>query len=276
MDPRAYPSDEQIWTWASRYGTTGVKIYELQTHPANAGCVAVYREMTLSEGLLLQRLKELERSAPGAYDVPRMLVSSCLLYPTVDSYPEPAFAVIELYGRIQTQGHGYLPEEDTDSLVPEHIQKDIETARRVAGELLEGTEFSSIMAGFVLDLVSLHGPVDVALLDRLLQMTPGQLRDLVARMDVLHAHLQQAAAAALRKNSGGNRAQAASRIEALFPRLFQRYDQMVQAEASPQTHPSINVPATRLPPNRPVVSSEQFERHVADAARGQVRKPGRG
>ena len=141
MDPYTYPSDELLNKWANRYGSTGLKIYDLDLHAANEGCVAVYRESSMAERVTLARFAEIEKEHPGSYETMRMFVSNLLLYPNIDDYPEPTFAIAELFNIMRQHGHGPLSNDEEfvgqevvdDEIVipglPSSMVKDIKTAR---------------------------------------------------------------------------------------------------------------------------------------------------
>lgn len=182
MNPREYPDDELIARWSADYGTTGVKFYEL-TLGENAGCVAAFREFTLTERTLLARLTPLAED--GAFDLPRMMVSTALLYPSVDLYPNPVFAIFELYGYIRQYGRGPLEEDEpVHGSLPEHMVTDIRNARRAAHLIFEDSEHTTLYKDLVLALaIGMDGAVDPLILDRLWAMPPGRLRDLLATVE---------------------------------------------------------------------------------------------
>lgn len=263
MDPFAYPDDALVAEWSRLYGTTGVKFVELIEHPANAGCIATYRELSLAERQVLARLEILEEQAPDAFDVPRMAVQMALLYPTLDAFPQPVFAAGELYPRIKQHGHGSLDfEEPLYHGLPEHMVHDLRNARQAAQMVFEDPGFTSIYKDLIVLAATDQGRTDRNLLERLWRYTPGQLRDFLSVIEqVQHRILQDVIKDPAFKGGAKERAQIAQFYESPFAQM----DRQTQGVIIPHTPlseddaPEVSndpapVPASTaggLPPNRP-------------------------
>ena len=284
MDPREFPSDDRFSEWIRQYGTTGVKTYGL-THPANRGCVAVYREMTMNERQILARLEEVEDEHPGAYDYQRMIVSACLLHPTLESYPKPPIAAAEMFTRMRQHGHGPLEEEeemvtqDKDlGAIPRHVTEDIKNARSAAYDVFHDQMFSSIYKDLIIELASgPDGQIDVHALDYLWGLSPGRIRDIAARVEQVHADVRREAVEFLRRDTdmdGEEKQQRAEMIEDNFASPMEAIDQVVGDAATPsddedEEESESDGPSTtmdqqgeegELPPNRP--PSEEQKRKL--------------
>lgn len=288
MDPRSNPSDEQIATWAQRYGTTGVKTYDL-SGTKNRGCVAVYREMSMADRQLLARLEETGVEYPGAYDYQRMMVSNCLLYPTVEAYPHPPFAAAELFSRIRQHGHGPLyddeemvTEDEQKGQIPGHIVRDMRSARRAAYKTFHSPKASSIYTDLIIELASgPNGTIDPQTLDYLWGLSPGRLRDLSARIEQAHANIRKEAMEYLKQDSdmdGEEKQARAKHVESTFGSPFAPIDRVVGDAATPkpdedEEQPEQEQPQRQtsggdddLPPNRPP-TQEEWENMMKQANR---------
>lgn len=213
MNERAFtdPADVEIARWLKRCGSTGVKKYVLDSGP-NAGAVAWYREMSVSERLLLARIETITGEAPEAFDVERMIVGNCLLHPDLDDYPMPPLAAVELFGRIRQQSHGPLEEDEPllgppnddeeDNGLPEHMVRDIRIAREEAQKLLTDGRYGTLYFNMALRLASRGGAPDPQLFDWLLGLTPGRLRDVASVVELAHGTLLQGALENLSKAEG--------------------------------------------------------------------------
>lgn len=282
MDPRQFPSDERFADWIAQYGTTGVKVYRLAEHPANEGCVAIYREMAMNERQILARLEQMEDENPGAYDYQEMIVSACLLHPTLESYPKPPFAAAELFGRIRQHGHGPLSTEEemvtvNEDLgaIPRHVTNDIRTARAAAYEVFHNPQFSSVYKDLVVELASgPDGQIDAHTLDYLWRLSPGRLRDIAARIEQVHADVRREALQFLQGQSemdGEEKQQRAEIIEDNFASPLEAIDRVVGAAATPSEDEEETGDASdkdpadvggsdgALPPNRPPSDEEKRE-----------------
>lgn len=193
MDPYEYPGDEQLMRWSVRYGQTGVKLYTLDLYDENKDCIAVYREASMAERATLLRFEELNAEYPGSYEVMRMYVSTLLLYPNVDDYPHPAFAVGELYGRMKQHGHGplqylekHLGQSEEKPGIPEHIVGDIKAARKNAYSVFHSGQYGSFYTNMILELCTQDGVFDINLFDTLWRMSPGRLRELSANIEQVY------------------------------------------------------------------------------------------
>lgn len=246
MDPTEWPSDEEYGTWTRRYGTTGVKNHLLkggQTgHPENDGCVAVYREMTMNERQLMSRLRSLNDENPGAFDTPQIIVSGCLLYPTLDAYPRPSYAAAELFPRIRQHGHGPLSaqeetvtaDEDRGAL-PLHMVEDFKAARSAAYDAFHNDRTASVYTDLIVTMASGEDGIDPQTLDYLWDLSPGRIRDLAARLEQAHAdarregkkYLQQADMEAEERQAR------AKRIEEVFDSPLAAIDAVVGESATP-------------------------------------------
>lgn len=241
IDPRSFPDDTQIAEWTETYGTTGVKTYVLEGHPENKNCVAVYREMSMRERAMLARLEEVDEEHPGAFDFRKMLVSTCLLYPTVESYPHPAFATTELFGRIRQHGHGPLPEEEMTAeeaatQLPEHMIEDIRSARRVAQKAFEDGRYSSLYADLVVQLsTTTEGTLDIGLFNKLWGLSPGRIRDLAARVERARMDLRKAQFNVLEEEveDPEDRQKEAERIDRRLPSPFADIDDISEGDTIP-------------------------------------------
>jgi len=272
MDPTTYPDDTQIAEWTERYGSTGVKTYVLDGHPKNNGCVAVYREMSMRERAMLARLEEVDEEHPGAFDYMKMLVSTCLLYPTVDAYPHPPFAANELFNRIRQHGHGPLPEEDMTpeeaaTQLPNHMIEDVQSARRVAKKTFEDGRYGSLYADLIVQLsTTTDGTLDIDVFDKLWGFSPGRIRDLAARVERARMDLREAQFNVLEEEieDAEQRQKQAKEIDRRLPSPFQDIDEVTEGATipegdaeEPETEDSVGaydedqVSAEDLPPGTP-------------------------
>lgn len=300
MNTTQFPDDERYMEWLNAHGSTGVKNYELNAHPSNRGHVAVYREMSMGERQILARLDSMEEDHPGAFDLQRMLVSSCLLYPSVEDYPKPPYAVAELYSRVRQHGHG--PLEDGEEMitenkdmgaVPEHVVEDIKSARDVAYDTFHAPEYGSAYKELVIELASDHeGQIDPQTLDYLWSLSPGRLRDIAARVEQVHADVRRQALRFLHRSNelDGEQKQArAEEIESNFASPWETIDQIVGDKATPddedddggggdgEDRKTTSEPVGKarsqdqeggLPPNRP--PAEEEIRDIENEVRGIV------
>lgn len=249
-DPTSFPGDDQIQTWAERYGTTGVKNHTLR-HPANRGCVAVYREMSMAQRQIMGRMETIEEDHPGSYDYQRMIASSCLLHPTIDSYPQPAFAAAELFQRIRAHGHAPLSEEEEivsggegEGALPEHVVSDIKNARENAYRAFKDPRVTSMYQDLILELAThpQHG-VDVHVLDYLWRLSPGRLRDVAARVEQANAEVRKQALQVLEEKQKSGEVESeqlqvrAQEIEDTYAPPFDPVDRTVGEAATPDTEP---------------------------------------
>lgn len=278
----SYPSDDRIAKWMQEHGTTGVKMYDLEHH-ANANCVAVYREMAMAERQMLARLADMEEEHPGAYDYKRMIVSTCLLHPTIDDYPKPAVAAAELFGRISVHGHAPLDEEeemiteDKDlGALPEHVANDFRKARRVAYDSFHNPKFGSVYRDLIVELASNQdGDINPQTLDYLWNQSPGKIRDIAGRVEQVHADIRREAISFLHKNSdmdADERKQRAKMIEDNFASPLEIIDEVAgdavvpvsddeedeDEESTPDTkQTTAKEDDSGLPPNRPPSQDER-------------------
>lgn len=284
MDPTTFPDDTQIAEWTRRHGSTGVKTYVLDGHRENTDCVAVYREMSMRERAMLARLEEVEEEHPGAFDYMKMLVSTCLLYPTVESYPHPAFAATELFNRIRQHGHGPLPEEEMSpeeaaTRLPEHMIEDIRAARRVAKKAFEDGRYGSLYTDLIVQLsTTTEGTLDVSLFNELWGLSPGRIRDLASRVERARMDLREAQFNVLEEEveDAEQRQRQAEAIDRRLPSPFQDIDEVAEGETIPEgegktqapadeavgAYDEGDIPAEELPPDTP--SHEE----LAEALRG--------
>lgn len=290
-DPREFPPDTKIAEWATRYGTTGVKTYSL-AHPRNKGCVAVYREISMAERQVLGRMKQVEEDHPGAYDYERMIASTCLLHPTIASYPHPAFAAAELFNRIRAHGHAPLDQEEEivsgegveDAGLPRHVVDDMRNAREVAYRAFHDPEVKSVYTDLIVDMATdADSGVDPQTLDYLWQLPPGRLRDLAARLEQANADVRKEALAFLEANPGDLEQEQlearAEQIEQQYAPPFETIDHTVGDAATPdldaeeeeetqgQEEAQGQKPEPRdtdedLPPNSPPAVREGIEQAV--------------
>jgi hypothetical protein len=243
MDPTTFPDDTEIAKWTEEYGSTGVKTYMLEGHPENDGCVAVYREMSMRERAMLARLEEVEEEHPGAFDYMKMLVSTCLLHPTLESYPNETFAASELFNRLRQHGHGPLPEEDMTpeeaaTQLPEHMIEDIRSARRVAKKAFEDGRYSSLYADLIVQLsTTTEGTLDIDLFDTLWGFSPGRIRDLAARVERARMDLREAQFNVLEEEveDAEQRQQQAQQIDRRLPSPFTDIDDVSEGETIPES-----------------------------------------
>jgi len=286
MDPRSFPKDEKIAEWADAYGTTGVKTYTLK-HPRNEGCVAVYREMSMSERQVMGRMQQIEDEHPGAYDYERMIASACLLHPTIESYPHPAFASAELFNRIRAHGHGPLDqdeemvsgEEVEGAALPRHIVDDMRNARELAYRAFHDPQVKSVYTDLIVDLATDPDTgVDAQLLDYLWHLSPGRLRDLAARLEQANADVRKEALAYLEANPGDLEQEQlearAEQIEQQYAPPFEAIDATVGEAATPdldedteteeeeETEPKQRETDEDLPPNAPPAVRQGIEQAV--------------
>jgi len=244
LDPRSYPNDERIAQWTRRHGATGVKTYVLDGHPQNTGCVAVYRELSMRERGMLARLEEVEEKHPGAFDYMKMLVSSALLYPTLETYPHPPFAASELFNRIRQHGHGPLPEEEMSpeeaaTQLPEHMIGDIKAARRVAKKSFEDGRYASLYADLIVQLATgPEGTLDIGVFNELWGLSPGRLRDLAGRVERARMDLREAQFKVLEEEieDPEKRQRQAEEIDRRLPSPFQDIDEATEGDTIPDGH----------------------------------------
>ena len=268
MDPFSYPSDEQITKWAERYGTTGVKFYELSgLHPTNEGCIATYHEMTLAQRQLYGRLQELaDNGAP--FEVKRMVVASCLLHPQLEDFPHEAFAVGELFQRIVQHGHGALDAEDAGDVLPKHMINDIHNARKAAHRVFASPEFGSMYVDIATELATRSdGSIDAQALHHYWQLTPGQLRDIAATLEQTYNRLKESAYEGIKGISNANEKQARlEQIDMVYRSPFTGLDKATDGSTIPEEsedpdepQPAPPTPVPDVPPNRPVFDSEELK-----------------
>lgn len=287
MDPREFPDDEQFAQWARRYGTTGVKNVELSMSP-NHGCIAVYREMSMNERQLLARMEEIDDEHPGAFDHQRMVVANCLLHPTLDAYPHPAFAAAELFPRIRQHGHGQMEEgeemvtvDKEKGTIPRHMVRDIRNARKAAFEAFHSPTISSIYKDLIIEMASgPNGEIDPQTLDYLWKQSPGRIRDLAARIEQAHADIRREALQYLQEGAADMDAEEkqarAQHVEETFASPFVAIDTVVGKEATPGDDEEIDEVQQEpqqhddsLPPNRPT-SKEEVKEILRQANQGHA------
>lgn len=296
MDPFKWPPDDQIARWTERYGTTGVKTHVLEQsngHPRNRGAVAVYHEMSLAQRQLAYRLDKVDEKHPNAFDVSRMIVSGCLLYPTLDAYPHPATATEELLQRILQHGHGPLeedevmhPENSEKKGLPEHMVDDILEARDAAYHVFKNARYSSIYKDLVFELATnAQGEIDIQLMDYLWGQSPGRIRDIAARLEQAHAEIQKEALPAIRGNKdldAEEKRARSKRIKSIYTSPFIGIDRIVGNRATPgydDEEQDVKAPApteaekkqaqsSGLPPNRPL-NVQEAVRRARDMQRGR-------
>jgi hypothetical protein len=246
MDPREWPDDADYGKWTRRYGTTGVKNHLLEGgqtgHPENKGCIAVYREMTMNERQLMARLRELNEENRNAFDTPEIIVSGCLLYPTLDAYPRPSWAAAELFPRIRQHGHGPLnakeetvTEDEDKGALPRHMVEDFKSARSAAYDAFHDDRTASVYTDLIVTMASGEDGIDPQTLDYLWDLSPGRIRDLAARLEQAHAdarregkqYLQQADMEAEERQAR------AKRIEEVFDSPLAAIDAVVGNAATP-------------------------------------------
>lgn len=297
MDPTTYPDDTQIAEWAERYGTTGVKTYDLR-HPSNKGCIAVYREMKMSERQVMGRMESVEEEHPGAYDYQRMLASTCLLYPTIDAYPNPAFAAAELFQRVRAHGHAPLSEEEEmvsadgqEGALPRHVVQDMKNARENAYRSFSDPRVTSVYQELIVDMATdPETGVDPVALDYMWRLSPGRLRDLAARLEQANASVRKEALQVLESKRGELEEQQiqaqAQQIKDRYDAPFRAIDATVGEEATPdadeekeeddQSAEQLDDTSTTsrretgedsdLPPNRPP-SPDELQEGIRQAVR---------
>lgn len=277
--PTEWPSDGKYGEWARRYGTTGVKNYLLKGgqagHPENRSCVAVYREMTMNERQLMARLREMNDQG-GNYDTPRIITSACLLYPTLDSYPRPAYAAAELFPRIRQHGHGPLGiEEETVTVdedkgaLPKHMVEDFKSARSAAYDAFHDDQTASVYTDLIVTMASGEDGIDPQTLDYLWDLSPGRIRDLAARLEQAHADARREGKKYLQQADmdAEERQARAKRIEEVFDSPLAAIDAVVGEAATPTDEEEKSEAKTKtksqddsgdLPPNKPP-SQEEIE-----------------
>jgi hypothetical protein len=217
-------------------------------HPGNAGCVAVFREASLEDRACLARFEGIEEEAPGSFEVMRMFVGAMLLYPTVDDYPEPAYAVAELFGYFRQYGHGPVSvdephegaevDEETGEVyspgLPEHIARDLRNARANAKKVFTDPRYTSFYRNLILDLATKNGVLDVRTYDYLWGLTPGRLRDVVARVEQAHMALRTQAFETLSTLPAGAQADAAAHIDRTYATPMAALDEMSRGATIPE------------------------------------------
>lgn len=254
-DPRSYPSDEQFAQWMEEYGTTGVKTTTVSGR--NSGCVAVYREMSMSERQVAGRIEEIDEEAPGVYDKMRMVVASCLLHPTLDSYPVPYQATAELFQEIKRSGHGpkdpdepmigpngeeidpAMAEEQGIPTLPEHMVEEIGGARRAVKRTFEDPEFTSIYRNVIIELAQTGDPtegLDPGTIDYLWRLPIGRLRDLAAVIERANLEIRQESYDSLQhaeELSDEQKQQRSKQIDLAHQNPWQRIDQITGGQTNP-------------------------------------------
>lgn len=273
MDPRSYPSDELFDRWSHEYGTTGVKTYELGMHTSNEDCIAVFREASMADRARMARFDEVERISPGSYETMQMFVSSMLLYPRVEDYPEPAYAVAELFKYFRQYGHGALTEDEPHSGVevdedqnvvhagiPEHIVRDFRNARQAAKLVFEDPRYATFYRNIIIELATTNGILDPIAFDTLCRMPLGRLRDLVARTEQAHMLLRSEAFSLLDGiKDSRQRAEAAQRIDQIYATPLAALDEASRGATIPDVYvddpeeveDEVYTPDDSLPPNAP-------------------------
>ena len=289
MDPREWPSDEQYGTWTRRYGTTGVKNHMLEGgqtgHPENKGCVAVYREMTMNERQLMARLRDINEENNNAFDTAEIIVSACLLYPTLDAYPRPSWAAAELFPRIRQHGHGPLSAkektvttDESKGALPIHMVQDFKAARNAAYDAFHDDRTASVYTDLIVTMASGEDGIDPQTLDYLWDLSPGRIRDLAARLEQAHADARKEGKRYLQQADmdAEERKARAKRIEEVFDSPLAAIDAVVGDAATPDPDPEPEedseqqTPTPRrnedeeLPPNGPP-SQEDIENAFRNA-----------
>jgi hypothetical protein len=302
-DPTQYPSDQQLAQWMEEYGTTGVKTTPVSGR--NQGCVAVYREMSMSERQVAARIAEIDEEAPGVYDRMRMLVASCLLHPTVESYPVPYQAVAELFQEIKNSGHSpkgpdedmigpdgepvgpEVAEEQEIPVLPGHMVEDINAARRSVRSTFEDPRFSSIYRNVIIELSQTGDPtegLDPSTVDYLWRLPVGRLRDLAAVIERANLEIRQEAYQSLgaaENLSEDQKKQRSRQIDLAHQNPWQNVDRITGGAANPdvelgeedeETEPDSPQDSgeKKVAPNRPQRAGG--EEDLEDALREELRR----
>lgn len=243
-DPTEFPSDETFSKWLNRYGTTGVKTASLDGR--NRGCIAVYREMSMSERQVAARVSKMDEESPGSYDPMRMLVSTCLLHPTLDSYPVPYQAAMSLFSEIKQSGHG--PKSDQENMIgpegqqtslPEHMVEEIAGARAAAKKAFEDPEFASVYKNIIVELAQNGDPqegLDPQTFDYLWRLPIGRLRDVAATLEQANLEIRKSAYEALENSSdlsSEQREERSKQIDLAHPNPWAQIDNMTGGATVP-------------------------------------------
>lgn len=279
MNVHEFPGDALYQKWLREYGTTGVKNHVL-SQAENEGCVAVYREMSMADRQALARVETVVEEHPGAFQKERMLVSHCLLYPTLDAYPHSGKAAGELYMRVRTQGHGMRTPDDEvfeteKGVIPEYMLEDVRNARAAASVLFTDSDLRSIYTDIVVDLCTgPDGMVRAEALHTIWQLTPGQVRDLAAIVEQINGNVRRETMKELQGSTDYNpqeKQQIAEQVAQKYASPYSGLDSAVGDAAFPKEKPkdstgpesnqqqnsSSEAPqqyeaGEELPPNRPV------------------------
>jgi hypothetical protein len=244
------PSDETISEWLDRFGTTGAKKHVLEHQPVKVidgvprPAIAWYREMSLAERQSLARLQAMneQMEAEDEFDIHRMVVASCLLWPTLEDYEKPVMAALELFRRIQQHGHGPLPEEVDEyeaGTLPDSMARDFQKTRESVRQVVDGP-MASLYKELAIAIATAGGQaaVDPRLLDWLFHLPPGRLREVAAQIEAAHGMILQSSHASIEELPEGQQAEAFRELQHQFYSPFDFIDESLREYEERQMSPN--------------------------------------